>query len=87
MMDQIDFFMGGQVVGAFPSHGLPTTDGSYRYEPYRSPGHLNLHMELKAGKVPRCFFINAAQRVSFCVTASPSQGVLTLVGVEVDDDL
>lgn len=87
MMDQVDFFMGGQVVGAFPTQGLPITDGSYRYEPYRGPGHLNLHMELKAGKAPRCFFRNASQRVSFCVTSSPTQGVLTLSGVEVADDL
>ncbi len=87
MIDQVDFFMGDQVVGAFPSHGLPMTDGAYRYEPYRGPGHLNLHMELKAGKAPRCFFTNAAQRVSFRVTSSPAQGVLILVGVEVADDL
>lgn len=87
MSDRVKFFMGSQLVGTFPSRSLPTLDGSYNYEPYRSPGHANLHRELEAGKVPRCFYETAAQRVSFCVTASPTKGVLTLAGVEVDDDL
>lgn len=86
MSNQIDFFMGSQVVGAFPRTELPTADGSYRYEPYRSPGHLNLHMQLKAGKTPRCSYTEAARRVSFCVTASPAQDVLALVGFEVECD-
>jgi hypothetical protein len=85
MSEQIDFFMGSQAVGTFPNPGLPTGDGSYSYEPYRNPGHLNLITQLKAGKAPICFYTNAAQRVSFCVIASPSQGVLTLVGFDVED--
>jgi hypothetical protein len=54
MMDGADFYMDSQVVGAFPGGELPTVDGSYRYEPYRSPEHVNLHRQLQAGKAPRC---------------------------------
>jgi hypothetical protein len=84
-MDSVDFYMDSQIVGAFPSGELPMIDGSYGYEPYRSPGHLNLHRELQAGKSPRCFYKTGAQRISFSVTACPTQGVLTLVGIEVED--
>jgi len=87
MTDEVTFFMGSQVVGAFPRNRLPTMDGSYSYEPFRSPGHLNLHIQLKAGNAPLCFYKDGTQRVSFCVTASPAQGVLTLVGFEVANDL
>jgi hypothetical protein len=86
MMDDVTFFMGGQVVGEFPWSLLPTMDGSYSYEPYRAPGHVNLHIELWAGIAPLCFYKSGAQRVSFCVIASPAQGLLTLAGFEVVDD-
>jgi hypothetical protein len=84
MMDGADFYMDSQVVGAFPGGELPTVDGSYRYEPYRSPGHINLHRQLQAGKAPRCFYKVSDQRISFSVRASPTQGVLTL-GIEVEN--
>jgi hypothetical protein len=46
MTDEVAFFMGSQVVGEFSRNRLPTMDGSYSYEPLRTPGHLNLHIEL-----------------------------------------
>ena len=84
-MDHTDFYMDSQIVGAFPNPSLPTIDGSYGYEAYRSPGHLNLHNQLKAGKAPRCFYKTPAQRISFSVTASPAQGLLALSGFEFED--
>jgi hypothetical protein len=82
---KIDFHLGSQVVGSFPDYPLPTIDGAYRYEPYRGPGHFNLHEQLEAGKTPRCFYDTATQRVWFCVIGSETPGVLELVGFEVKD--
>lgn len=84
MKVSIDFFMDSQVVGAFAGDALPKAGGSYRYEPYRGPGHVNLHRQLKAGHAPRCFYSFGSQRVAFCVTSSPAQGVLTMDGIEVE---
>jgi hypothetical protein len=42
-MGAVEFYMDSQLVGTFPSDALPTTNGTYRYEVYRSPGHPNLH--------------------------------------------
>ena len=84
-MGKVDIYMGSQVVGAFPCSALPTIDGTYSYEAYRSPGHFNLHNELEAGKAPHCFYDTATRRVSFCVVGSPTPGVLALVGFEVED--
>ena len=82
-MGKVDFYMGSQVVGSFLDYPLPTGDGTYRYEPYRGPGHLNLHKQLEAGKAPRCFYDTATQRVCFCVVGSRTPGVLELVGFDV----
>ena len=79
-----DFYMGSQVVGAFTGGSLPTTEGVYPYEPYRGPGHLNLQMELKASRMPRCFYETNAQRVFFVVIACPAVGMLSLTGFEVE---
>lgn len=86
MSDHINFFMGSQLVGSFPTRNLPTVDGSYNYEPIRGPGHANLQRELEKGKVPRCFYETRTQRVSFSVVACPTKGLLTLAGLEVDAD-
>ena len=83
-MGSVDFHMDSKVIGAFPGGELSMIDGSYRYEPYRSPGHLNLHRELRAGKTPRCFCQAGELCISFSVTASPTQGVLSLMGIEVE---
>jgi len=80
-----DIYMGNQLVGLFQSPALPTTDGAYRYEAYRSPGHLNLQTQLKAGKTPRCFYETMTHRVCFCVIANATPGVLDLAGFEVDN--
>jgi hypothetical protein len=45
----------------------------------------NLNRQLQAGKAPRCFYKAGEQRISFGVTASPTQGVLTLMGTEVEN--
>jgi hypothetical protein len=82
---KVDFYMGSQVVGSFPDYPLPRIDGAYSYEPYRGPGHFNLHKQIEAGKAPRCFYDTATQRVCFCVIGSQTPGVLELVAFEVKD--
>jgi hypothetical protein len=81
---KVDIYMGSQVVGSFLDYPPPTSDGAYSYEPYRGPGHLNLHNQVEAGKAPRCFYDTATQRVYFCVIGSRTPGVLELVGFEVE---
>jgi len=83
-LGKVGIYMGSQLVGSFLDYPLPTSDGAYSYEPYRGPGHLNLHNQLEAGKAPRCFYDTATQRVCFCVISSPTPGVLELVGFEVE---
>ena len=79
-----DFYIGSQIVGAF-TDGPPSVDGEYHYEPYRSPGHLNLHEQLKSHHSPRCHYFSNGKRISFTVTGRVQQGRLTLAGFEVDD--
>jgi hypothetical protein len=77
-----DFYLGTSVVGFFKDHQLPTSDGNFRYEPYRGAGHYILHTELRKSKMPRCFYQTNERRVFFTVTACPSYGVLSLTGFE-----
>ena len=79
-----DFYIGSQIVGVF-TDGPPSVDGEYHYEPYRSPGHLNLHEQLKSHHSPRCHYFSNGKRISFTVTGRVQQGRLTLAGFEVDD--
>ena len=60
-----DFYMGGQVVGFFKDRSPPTAEGTYPYEPYRGPGHLNLQKQLQSSRMPRCFYNTTDERVSF----------------------
>jgi hypothetical protein len=80
-----DFYMStSQIVGAFTDR-LPRVDGEYHYEPYRRPGHLNLHEQLKSRHSPRCHYFSNGKRISFTVTWCAQYGRLTLAGFEVDD--
>jgi hypothetical protein len=78
----VDFYIDSQVVGFFKDGARPTSDGIYAYEPYRSPGHLNLHNQLGSAQVPRCYYEYESQRVSFSVVANPSAGLLSLAGFD-----
>lgn len=79
----LGFYLGSSVVGVFKDDSPPTTEGSYRYEPYRGPGHYSLQTELKASRTPRCFYQTKERRVSFTVSACPSYGVLVLTDFDV----
>ncbi len=78
----VDFYLDSQVVGFFKNGTRPASDGIYAYEPYRSPGHLNVHNQLRSAKTPRCSYESDSQRVSFSVIANPSAGVLSLAGFD-----
>jgi len=79
-----DFYIGHSVVGSFTGDAPPTVDATYSYEPYRGLGHYTLQKELKRSKAPRCFYHTREHRISFCVVACPSYGMLSLAGFEVE---
>jgi hypothetical protein len=80
----LDFYIGHDVVGFFKDDLTPIAEGTYPYEPYRGAGHYRLQTELKRSKSPRCFYLTKEQRVSFCVVACPSYGMLSLAGFEAE---
>jgi hypothetical protein len=73
-----EFSYEGMPVGLFKAGALPMADGSYGYEPYRGPGHLEMQEHLKATGSARCSYVAENQRVSFTVCACPKYGVLQL---------
>ena len=85
MASGVAFFLGNQVVGAFPGARPPTSDGTYPYEPYRGPGHLNLCVQLEASHAPRCHYVFEDKRIEFSVLSRDQYGTLRLVGFEVSD--
>ena len=76
--DQLVFCYDGIPAGYFKGGRHPTAAGRYRYEPFRSWGHLNLHNALRAGARPRCSFRAGRRVVSFAVVDCPEPGVLDL---------
>jgi hypothetical protein len=62
-MDSVDFYMDSQLVGAFPGSKLPTIDGSYGYEAYRSLGTSIYIENCRLGK-RRAAFIKLARNAS-----------------------
>jgi hypothetical protein len=49
-----EFYFGGMAVGYFVGGDGPRSAGSYRYEPYRGPGHYEMQTLLHEGGTPRC---------------------------------
>ena len=82
MKSFVPFYLDSQVVGEFDAASAPTSEGNYVYEPYRSPGHHNLHMQLKSSHIPRCLYIIGTERVEFSVVTCVEYGVLRLSGFE-----
>jgi len=77
----IAFYFEGQIVGIFLQDGAPSTSGQHPYEPYRGPGHFALKRELDAGRTPRCYSDNGAQRIVFAVNLSATPGILAVSAV------
>jgi hypothetical protein len=77
-MRELDFMFEGGAVGCFDGTEYPSSDGRYRYEPYRSFSHYAMHMVLKYGGIPRCHYDSGETRISFGVRGCPEYGVLEL---------
>lgn len=73
----VEFSYGSEPVGRFTDPSPPDTDGAYRYEPFRGPGHLHMQEALKQASVS-CSYAFHGVTVSFRVVACPSYGVLQL---------
>lgn len=71
-----DFMFDGIPVGYFEQK--PCSPGLYRYEPYRSVGHYQMHTLLSSGGSPRCYYDTDEERISFAIRACPEYGVLEL---------
>jgi hypothetical protein len=73
-----DFMFDGSPVGVFLETEYPNSPGPYRYEPYRSFAHYEVHNLLQKGEHPRCYYDYNQTRVNFTVRACPEYGVLEL---------
>ncbi len=72
------FYFDGMAVGYFEQHDYPTTDGQYRYTPYRGPGHYEMQRSLERGGEVRCSYNTRGQHVTFAVRECPEYGALVL---------
>ncbi len=77
MRRELDFTYDGKRVGYFEEPVCPSTPGRYRYMPYRSIGHYELNIALRAGRRPRCA-VPSHPGKSFTVLSCPEYGVLEL---------
>ncbi len=78
-MDEcLDFSYGQCQAGYFEGGKYPTKPGVYRYVPYRSIGHLNMHTALKSTGRVRCTFLDGERTFQFFVRACPDYGVLEI---------
>jgi hypothetical protein len=72
------FYFDGMAVGHFEQDDYPTTDGQYRYMPYRGPGHYEMQTSLERGDEVRCSYKTRGQHVTFVVRECPEHGALVL---------
>ena len=79
MQHGVTFYLDTQPVGWFVDAQPPVTEGEYRYEPFRGPGHYNLLQGLDASHTQRCHYECNGKRVEFSVVGHSGYGVLTLV--------
>jgi len=78
--DAKTFFFEGNPVGYFLEDQLPASPGSYKYMPYRGPGHYKLGQALSSRGPQRChYFLNGEPR-NFTVVSFVSYGLLELSG-------
>ena len=78
MTANLEFMFNGSRVGCFDAGALPSRPGRYRYEPYRSYGHYEMHKVLRMRGAPRCYYDAEEFRISFTVRACPEYGLLDL---------
>jgi hypothetical protein len=65
-------------VGDFEDTRFPEHDGSYRFMPYRGPGHHKMQTALRALGSARCYYHVGDKRVYFSIDGCPEHGVIVL---------
>jgi hypothetical protein len=82
--DGAEFDFESLAVGFFRDQAFPVEPGEYAYEPYRGPGHYEMHAALRSGAEVICKYMLDGQRVSFRVLSSPRYDVLHLSGFQIE---
>ena len=78
----LEFMFENMPVGYFEEPEFPVRDGSYRYMPYRGPGHYRMGISLRETGRAQCSYDFGGERVLFIVRSCPEYGVLDLVEFE-----
>jgi hypothetical protein len=73
----LEFFFEENEVGIFETFKYPT-DGNYKYEPYRGPGHYEMWKIIKEKGFAVCYYANGNEKISFKVEDSGEYGKLIL---------
>lgn len=79
-MWHLHFEYKGNTVGAFEGEEYPEKPGQYRYESYRSVGHMLMCSCLEDGGQPRCNFTQGGVQTTFAVVARVAPDM-----IEIDD--
>jgi hypothetical protein len=77
----VEFAYGTEVVGRFTDPMPPISDGVYRYEPYRGPGHVHMQESLRQAAA-ECSYVFRDVITTFRVVACPAYGELHLTSFE-----
>lgn len=79
MEPKLDFSYDGKVAGRFTSvPAFPKHAGSYRYMPYRGPGHLLLQRECASRGNARCSYSVSGRKVEFVARVGSQQGIIEI---------
>jgi hypothetical protein len=79
---KLEFLFENMPVGYFQTSEFPASDGSYRYMPYRGPGHYYMGVKLRETGSAQCRYNTGDESVTFIVRSCPEYGVLELTGFE-----
>lgn len=79
MDEYFEFFFAGEAVGYFLD-AYPESPGTYRYEPYRGPGHLWMQEEIDRKGVAQCSYKSASGEHTFLARRTPGPHALAVEG-------
>jgi hypothetical protein len=71
-----DFYFRGNAVGYFKEDAIPVRAGTYRYEPYHGPGHVEMVEALRENGSAKCWYYSNHRKVSFAVVSWSGDGPL-----------
>ena len=76
--ETLEFEFNGMPVGYFEEESYPTSDGIFKYMPYRGPGHYEMGEELRKGKNAHCSYKSGRTTITFSVVKHIEYGTLEL---------